>query len=527
MSLDEPERPTPPTGASFGRYRLLERIGAGGMAEIYKAVVVGDQGFTRTVAIKRIREEVAQVADIGRLFADEARLSALLDHPNIVQVIDFGQVAGSHYLAMEHLKGKNLDEVMFVLRRRNERLEPALALFIAREVARGLGYAHAVCDERGRPLTIVHRDVSPANIMLVHAGAVKLLDFGIARITSELRQAVTQGRGLRGKCPYLAPEQITGGAVDGRSDIFALGVVLWEMLTGQRLFDGDTDLATIESVLNRDIPPPSAVTGDLPGALDGIVMAALARDPDRRYRSAEDLAADLDEVMRALPGRHDDITALLERLFGRVTLELPVLGSTVATVPERPGARFALELPAPRGAAVEAASVDRNAVTRPVEPTVLVAADVSSAVAGAAEVSFAVAARPPAVATPPAPVRAPRRRGMALIIGGLLVAELAAVALYRGLGGEGDRAAAAATVSWPVTAGPCTTPLPPAAPPPAPVCPTPAAAAQPATTPAGRRLAPRRSLRKRQEARSRALRHARQAALTSKYIDKGPLAGRR
>jgi eukaryotic-like serine/threonine-protein kinase len=518
MSSDEPESPSPPLEANFGRYRLLERIGAGGMAEIYKAVAVGDQGFARTVAIKRIREEVAQVADIGQLFADEARLCALLDHPNIVQVIDFGSVAGSHYLAMEHLKGKNLDEVMFVLRRRRERLEPELALFIGREVARGLAYAHALCDERGRPLHIVHRDVSPANIMLVHAGAVKLLDFGIARITSELRQAVTQGRGLRGKCPYLAPEQITGGLVDGRSDIFALGVVLWEMLTGQRLFDGDTDLATIDSVLSRVIPPPSAVTGDVPPALDGIVMAALARDPDRRYRSADAVAADLDEVMRALPSRHDDITALLERLFGRVTVELPVMGSTVQTVPERRSARFALELPAGQATPVEGVAIDRNAATRRIDPPS--PASPPEPVPGLVAAQAVLA---PAPAAPPVPPAGRRPRGrMALAIGGLLVAQLALATLYRGFG----PAEGAAPASPPVEAIPCTGVTP--APPP-PVCPTPArgaASSAPVTTPS-RRVGPRKTLRKRQEARSRALRQARQAALTSKLADKGPLARRR
>ena len=229
---------------------------------------MGDQGFERTVAIKRIREEVAQVADIGKLFADEARLSALLDHPNIVQVYDFGAVDGD----LLHRHGV-----------------PARAATWTRCCWRCAGPASTwprrwrcssparwpgawptptrCATPRGRPYHIVHRDVSPANIMLLQAGAVKLLDFGIARVTSELRLAVTQGRALRGKCPYLAPEQITGGTVDGRSDIFALGVVLWEMLTGQRLFGGESDLDTIANVLNRNIARPSAlVAGHAPGA---------------------------------------------------------------------------------------------------------------------------------------------------------------------------------------------------------------------------------------------------------------------
>jgi eukaryotic-like serine/threonine-protein kinase len=341
---DEPgtkEKSPPPEGKreTFGRYRLIERIGAGGMAEIYRAVAMGAQGFERAVAIKRIREEVGEVADIGKLFADEARLSALLNHPNIVQVYDFGAVDGTYYIAMEYLKGRNLDQVLFALRRAGQRLEPALAVFVAHEVARALAYAHALRDEHGRPLDIIHRDISPANIMLLQVGAVKLLDFGIARITSEFRLAVTQGRALRGKCPYLAPEQITGGTIDGRSDIFALGVVLWEMLTGERLFSAESDLDTIASVLNREIPPPSHFAPEVPGNVDRLVLAMLARDPGQRYRSAEVLAVDLDEAMRALPSRQRDLPELLRRLFPPTTLELP----TVSPRGESP--RFALELP--------------------------------------------------------------------------------------------------------------------------------------------------------------------------------------
>jgi hypothetical protein len=353
-----PAEPVSASGGSasapipFGRYRLIERIGAGGMAEIWRAVAVGEQGFERTVAIKRIREEVAQLADIGRLFADEARLSALLDHPNIVQVYDFGTVDGACYIAMEYLPGRNLDQVLLALRRTGERVEPGLAAFIAREVARGLAHAHGLRDGRGRPYHIVHRDVSPANVMLLQAGAVKLLDFGIARVTSELRLAVTQGRALRGKCPYLAPEQITGGPVDGRSDIFALGVVLWEMLTGQRLFGGESDLDTIANVMNRVIPRPSTLAPGVPAGLDRIVMAALARDTDRRYRLADFMAADLDEVMRTMPGRHDDLPALIGRLFGPHAHERgPGAAEAGAPVtwPAITAPRFALELPTDPG----------------------------------------------------------------------------------------------------------------------------------------------------------------------------------
>jgi serine/threonine protein kinase len=318
MSSEAQGRASQEAGVPFGRYRLLDKIASGGMADIFRGVAVGAQGFERVVAIKRIREEAAQVADIGEMFADEARVSALLEHPNIVQVYDFGSVDGNYYIAMEYLRGRNLDEVLRALRAVGERLPPALAVFIAGEVARGLAYAHAFRDNRGRRLDIIHRDISPANVMLLHAGAVKLLDFGIARVTSELRMAITRGRGgaLKGKSPYVSPEQIVGDDVDARSDIFALGAVLWETLTGQRLFKGDSDLDTMDAVMHGEIRRPSELVPGLPSALDHIVLTALARDVRHRYDTAEQMAADLEAVMRSLPSRHGDLPALLHRFWG-------------------------------------------------------------------------------------------------------------------------------------------------------------------------------------------------------------------
>jgi eukaryotic-like serine/threonine-protein kinase len=316
--------PAGEVGVRFGRYRLFDKIGSGEMADIYRAVALGAQGFERIVAIKRIRPE-AEIADISKLFADEARLSALLEHPNIVQVYDFGAVDGNHYIAMEYLRGKNLDQVLGSLRASGERLSPALAVLIAREVARGLAHAHGYCDEEGQRLDIVHRDVSPANIMLLHAGAVKLLDFGIARVTSKLRMAITASRtgSLRGKCQYLAPEQVIGDPVDARSDIFALGAVLWEMLTGHQLFGGASDFEVMSAVTNGTIPAPSTMVPGLPPALDRVVLTALARRPDQRYASADAMASDLESVMSTLPSRHGDLPALLGKVEAAGT-PLPV-----------------------------------------------------------------------------------------------------------------------------------------------------------------------------------------------------------
>jgi serine/threonine protein kinase len=305
--------PSGEVGVPFGRYRLFDKIGSGETADIYRAVALGAQGFERIVAVKRIRPE-AEVADISKVFADKARLSALLEHRNIVQVYDFGAVDGNHFVAMEYLRGKNLDQVLRSLRASGQRLTPSLAVFIAREVALGLAHAHDYRDESGQRLGIVHRDVSPANIMLLQAGAVKLLDFGIARKPAPAVAGARPGS-VRGKCHYLAPEQIAGSPVDARSDVFALGVVLWEMLTGRQLFGGTSDFAVTSAVTSGPIQAPSAIVPELPEALDRVLLTALARKPHERYASADRMAADLESVMSTLPSsRHGDLSSLLERV---------------------------------------------------------------------------------------------------------------------------------------------------------------------------------------------------------------------
>ncbi len=214
------------------------------------------------------------------MFVNEARLSALLDHANIVQTSDFGEVDGCYFLTMEYLRGRDLATILRVLAGRNEVLDPAIAAFLALQVARGLAYAHGLGSPTGAPLNIVHRDVTPSNIMLLRSGGVKLLDFGIAKTKGEFTLGENTETGVcKGKLPYLSPEQVEGHPLDRRSDLFTLGVVLWEALTGRRLFLGRTDYETMQNVLERPVPPPSSLRPDAPAALDAIVLRALARDP--------------------------------------------------------------------------------------------------------------------------------------------------------------------------------------------------------------------------------------------------------
>ena len=238
----------------FGRYILLDRIGAGGMAEVFRAVMPGVEGFQRTFVVKRILAERAQSPYFVDMFVQEARINALLHHPNIVQVFDFGHVGGTYFLAMEYVRGRDVSEILRRLRRHERRCPVGVAAYIAREVAMALSYAHALAGADGQPLNIVHRDVSPSNIICPRTGGVKLLDFGIAKALGEAEMEKT-GVGLfKGKISYIAPERIKDLPADGRSDLFSLGVVLWELLAGRKLFRGKSEFDTLKNVAEMEVP---------------------------------------------------------------------------------------------------------------------------------------------------------------------------------------------------------------------------------------------------------------------------------
>ena len=300
----------------FGRYILLDRIGSGGMAEVFRAVMPGVEGFQRTFVVKRILAERAQSPYFVDMFVQEARINALLHHPNIVQVFDFGNVGGTYFLAMEYVRGRDVSEILRRLRGRERPCPVGIAAFIAHEVAQALSYAHALSGGDGTPFNIVHRDVSPSNVICLRAGGVKLLDFGIAKALGEPEVEKT-GQGLfKGKLSYIAPERIKDLPLDGRSDLFSLGVVLWELLAGHKLFRGKSDFQTLKNVAEMEIPAPSSLRPDVPPELDRVVARALARDPAERYPTGQALAEDLDRVLEALRYQPRALPDLLQELFG-------------------------------------------------------------------------------------------------------------------------------------------------------------------------------------------------------------------
>jgi len=323
-------------GKRFGRYRLLEVIGRGGMAEVYRAVAQGPGGFQRQFVLKRIRAEKAESTEFVDMFINEARISAMLEHPNIVQVYDFGEVDGDYYLAMEYLRGKDLLTVMRNLRASQRDLPIGIAAFAVNEVARGLAYAHGL-SQGGKSLDIVHRDVTPSNIMLLKTGGVKLLDFGIARAAMKLRSTTPVSGLIKGKFAYLSPEQVRGKPVDGRADIFSLGVVFWECLVGQRLFWDNNDLQTMRNILEKDVPPPSLARPGLPPALDDLVLRALDRDPNRRLPSAAAMVEALTGYLNATHFSSDTVARLLEDVFGTDSWnEEPLPEMSMTPIPEPP-----------------------------------------------------------------------------------------------------------------------------------------------------------------------------------------------
>jgi serine/threonine protein kinase len=304
-----------PGAKPFGKYYLLERIGVGGMAEVFLAVAIGPQGFQRTLVIKRMLSHLSHDRAFVKMFIDEAKLSGLLSHPNLVQIFEFGQIDDSFFIAMEYVQGETLLAVNAKLAE-DKRLAPvAASLEIVRQVCLGLQYAHGLQSTTGTALGIVHRDISPSNVMINFHGGVKILDFGIARVTEELRETKTVAGTMKGKVSYMSPEQVRMENVDHRSDIFATGIVLHELLTGRRLFKSTNEFTGAKLVLESVVPLPSSVNPEVSTSVDPIVMRALDRNVADRYQTAGDMAEDLEKALFEMRASPHEPRKLLSSLF--------------------------------------------------------------------------------------------------------------------------------------------------------------------------------------------------------------------
>ncbi|MBK8998849.1 MAG: serine/threonine protein kinase [Myxococcales bacterium] len=294
------------------RYRVLEKIASGGMAEVFRAESAGLEGFKKTVAIKRVLPHLSEKKQFIGMFLDEARLSAHLSHSNCVQVFDIGVGDNTYFIVMEYVDGADLKAIIDQARRGGKPFPLELAALICLRICEGLSYAHEASDGHGHTLGIVHRDMSPPNVLITRHGEVKIVDFGLAKANSQLEKS--EPGIIKGKFSYLSPEAALGQPIDHRTDIFAVGIILWEMLAGRRLFLGDSDLDTVRQVQAARIPPIKQFHPHATAELDRVLAKALARDPAQRYQSARDLGRDLNDLLfhSGHPVSSFDIAALVE-----------------------------------------------------------------------------------------------------------------------------------------------------------------------------------------------------------------------
>ncbi|HEX6084075.1 MAG TPA: TonB family protein [Thermoanaerobaculia bacterium] len=434
----------PGDGIKFGQYVLVEKIATGGMAEVWKARMRGVEGFQKIVAIKKILPHLSDNQDFIEMFVDEAKLAAQLNHNNIIHIYDLGKIQSSYYIAMEYIDGYDLKTI---LRRGEDRGHPMtveLALFIASKLASALDYAHRKKDFEEKEMGLVHRDVSPQNVLVSQEGDIKLCDFGIAKAASKASH--TQAGALKGKLQYMSPEQAWGRTIDRRSDIFALATVLFELLTNRKLFTGDNELSILEQVREARVQPPSLYNDEVTPEIDKVVIKALQKDPANRYQTAGEMARDLDAILYSF--KPTPTSADLAIYMHRLSTPEPEPFDTAATMIDTPLPVVSTPppptpSPAPTPVAAFAAAAS---------PAATIATPMPAAAAAVAAANYDAA---PSYEEP----KSGKSPVMLIAIGLLVVAGLAAGAWFmlKGKGGTPATAAAttttapAATASTPVT----------------------------------------------------------------------------
>lgn len=287
-------------GEQLGRYRILSPLAHGGMADVWLAEAAGASGFRKRIVLKTILPRFAEDPEFVAMFINEAIVASGLNHPNIVQIFDLGELDGHYFIAMEHVPGRTVRQVMKAAKKREERVPRWFALHVVSSACEGLHYAHDYCDEGGRPLGLVHRDMSPENLMVSFAGNVKVLDFGVAKVTSN--DQGTKAGVLKGKHAYIAPEMFDG-QIDRRIDVYALGVILYELLTGRRPYGGKTLLDVAWQLKFEPAPAPRTLNPSIPEDLEAIMMEALERDPAKRFPDAASLQKSIDQFLVGSGGR--------------------------------------------------------------------------------------------------------------------------------------------------------------------------------------------------------------------------------
>ncbi len=323
---------------TFGRYELTRKLSQGGMAEIFLARQSGIGNFEKQVVVKIVLPQLAEDADYEDMLRDEARMAARLNHPNIVQILDLGKLDGRFFIAMEYLEGQNLHSIAQRAFQLKKQLPIGFVCRVVADILSGLEHAHAQLDENGSSLGIIHRDVSPPNVIVTWAGTTKIVDFGIAKATRAVDGNVTNAGQFKGKLGYMSPEQVRRQPLDARTDIFSTGVILWELITGKRLFRRAGDVETVRAVLEQDVLPPSVHNTECPPELDAIVLRALQRPTQARYATARAMRKAVEELIREQAWPSDSLTTqrVLGGLFREEQASRPIRLRPVPVVTDEP-----------------------------------------------------------------------------------------------------------------------------------------------------------------------------------------------
>jgi eukaryotic-like serine/threonine-protein kinase len=415
-----------------GKYQPFASLGEGGMAQVFLAVARGPQGFNKLVVLKRMRAQLAQDEGLVTMFVDEARLAARLNHPNVVHTYEIGEYKGLYFIAMEYLDGQPLNRILAEVHRVGREVRPAVWMRVVGDALLGLHYAHTLKDYDGTPLDIVHRDVSPHNVFVTYGGQAKVVDFGIAKAI--LSRTQTDAGSLKGKIAYMSPEQARGDRLDRRSDVFAMGIVLWEALAGRKLFGHELAGTTLHKLLNSNAPRLSTVLGDakVDPELDELVARALARDADDRFQSAQEMREALEDWMRTRGEivRQDEVGDVVSDLFDGVRTESQrQIQAHMAAITADPGSSGSLD------AVSGLATWDSG-------PTALPALHVAAGGSGSAMVRQAT--------RDPAMVARQRRRVTLAVVITLALAVVATAVILPGLVRRNGARASGATTAAPV-----------------------------------------------------------------------------
>jgi serine/threonine-protein kinase len=348
---------------AIGRYLFYGEVARGGMASVHFGRLTGPAGFSRTVAIKKLHADFASDPEFVAMFLDEARLAARIRHPNVVSVLDVVAQDDQVFLVMDYVQGESVSRLWRRTNELRQRIAPEIASSAMVGVLHGLHAAHETRDEENRPLSIVHRDVSPQNILIGSDGIARVVDFGVAK--AAVRAHTTRENQIKGKLPYMSPEQLRNEEVDRRTDVYSAGVVLWELLTGQRLFGGRNQAAIFGAVLEQRVPPPSQVVAGIPDALDELVLASLSRQPSKRPESARQMAIELERAVR--PATQREVGDWVHAIAGEVLEERAVQVAEIESHSHRharaplPGA---IESPPSQVSSISVSAASRSA--RPV-----------------------------------------------------------------------------------------------------------------------------------------------------------------